>query len=305
VSYTLRWPLQFVLDSRRRPVGWAVVHAPVVSPARQEQLADLRRGGFRLLGMCSDGAFPRLDHPSFLDYGSLCEAWCHCFREPDRYLPAGLARTLLSASDFTDPQRVDPDSVASAGDVASFDFVCVAAGPTWKREAKNWELARRCIPRLFQDLGLRALVVDAPERDLASLPQAVGYPFLPWPEFLARLARARFLFVPGGVDASPRVIAEALCLDVPVVVQRDILGGWKYVNAFTGAFFGDEADVCAVVRGCLARPPKPRRWFRANYGPYLAGQRLLRLLKSMDISLTERSHLTLGDDVKLLPPVAP
>ena len=29
-----------MLDSRRASVGWAVVHAPVVSPTRQEQLAE-------------------------------------------------------------------------------------------------------------------------------------------------------------------------------------------------------------------------------------------------------------------------
>jgi hypothetical protein len=294
-----------VVDPRRRLVGWAVVHAPVVSPTRQEQLADLRRAGFRFVGMSSDGPFPRRDGPSFLDYDSLCEAWCHCFREPDRYLPMGRPRALISASDFTDPRRLDPGSIAPATGLPAFDFVCVGARSAWKREAKNWELARRCIPRLRRDLGLRALVVDGPEEDLAALPEVVAEPFLPWPDFLARLARARFLLVPGGMDASPRVIAEALCLDVPVVVQRDILGGWKYVNAFTGAFFSDDADVSAVVGSCLARPPKPRRWFRANYGPYLAGQRLLRLLRSVDRSLTERSHLGLADGIDQLLPAAP
>lgn len=120
-------------------------------------------------------------------------------------------------------------------------------------------------------------------------------PRLQWLEFLARLAHARFLFVPNVLDASPRVLTEALCLDIPVVVNRRILGGWKYVNVFTGVFFDGEDDVVAAVRRCLAAPISPRRWFQAHHGPYHAGRRLLALLRSLDPTITERSHLGLAE----------
>ncbi len=42
---------------------------------------------------------------------------------------------------------------------------------------------------------------------------------------------------------SPRVITEALLTDLPILVNENILGGWKYVNEKTGVFFRDEHDI--------------------------------------------------------------
>lgn len=290
----LRWPLSYVTDSRQHGTGWAVIHAPVVSPSRYEQFAVLRRAGFRFIGMTSDGTFPRDTGAESLDYGAICEAWCHCFREPDRYLPRDAPRALISHSDFTDSRRVAAEAEAAQyGDERPADFVFVGATEPWKQQAKNWPLAQRAIPRLCDALGLRALVVGAPP-DLSSS-SVTCTPSLPWRELLRRIARARFLFVPSIDDASPRVLTEALALDVPVVVYRGILGGWKYVNAFTGAFFDGEHDVVDVVRTCMERTLKPRRWFEANFGPYHAGKRLLDLIRVLDPSIEERSFLGLSD----------
>jgi hypothetical protein len=118
---------------------------------------------------------------------------------------------------------------------------------------------------------------------------------LAWEQLLARLSRARFLFVPNVFDASPRLLTEALCLNVPLIVNYNILGGWKYVNRFTGAFFESERDVLPAVSACMERALSPRNWFQANYGPYLAGQRLLRLLKEVDPQINESSHVCLDE----------
>src|SRR5262245_43444280 len=296
-GYAAKWPFVFVVDSRSASIGWAVVNARIVTRERQAQLAELRRAGFRFVGMSSDTTFPRVDRIDPLDYCALCEAWCHCFRDPARYLPPGLPRALLSASDFTDYHRVAPDVVLSVDPPGPpFDFVCVSATQAWKQKAQNWELARRCIPRIARELGLRGLVIGSPA-DGSEWPGVRFMSHLPWLEFLAHLARARFLFVPNEWDASPRVSTEAPCLDVPVVVNRRILGGWKYLNVFTGTFFAGEDDVVPAVRACLQAPTSPRRWFQANHGPYLAGCRLLALLRSVDPTITERSHLGLAEQI--------
>jgi hypothetical protein len=72
---------------------------------------------------------------------------------------------------------------------------------------------------------------------------------LPWHELMARLTQARVAFFPNVLDASPVFLTEALCLDVPIVVNRRILGGWKYVRPGTGRFFTDENDVTGAVAG--------------------------------------------------------
>lgn len=310
-----RWPLELVLDARGAPTGWALVHAPVISPDRQEMLAALLRRGTRFVGMCSDTDFPRPRQDraiaELIDYGHLCEAWCHCFRDPELYLPPGRPRILLSASDFTDYARVAQTAPATSAtrdtacearhdsgfsarrDIrrrAGFDFVYVGASTPWKSAAKGWDLAVRCLPVLCGRLGLRGLLVGPPPLSLGGV---TIVPTLPWAELLGHLANARFLFAPNTSDASPRVLAEALSLDVPLLVSRSILGGWKYVTPRTGGFFDDEHDIeqaaTAVLRGRWA----PSAWFRTHHGPYLAGRALLNLLRSLDDGLSERSHLLL------------
>jgi glycosyltransferase involved in cell wall biosynthesis len=284
-------PFLPLADSRGGDAGWALLGAPICTRAHHRELAALTCAGVRLAGMSSYLTFPR-DIPDERDYGLVCEAWCHPFREPERFLPAGMPAALLSLSDFTDPRLVRPLQRWPAR--ARWDVVYVGASESWKREAKGWWLAARCLPRICDELGLRALVVGAPGDGFEPSPRVRFTPWLPWPEFLATLAAARVLFVPNGLDPSPRVIAEALCLDVPVVVNRAILGGWKYVNAFTGEHFDGEHDATAAVERCLARGLRPRRWFAANHGPYHAGRRLLGLLRSVDPALRERSHLVIA-----------
>ena len=53
------------------------------------------------------------------------------------------------------------------------------------------------------------------------------------------LQKARFIFVPNVSDASPRVLTEALCYDLRLLVNYNLLGGWKYVNEQTGVLFND------------------------------------------------------------------
>ncbi|HKQ79956.1 MAG TPA: hypothetical protein VJ810_40055 [Blastocatellia bacterium] len=295
----VEWPFQLVLDAGGRPIDWSLINGPIVTEAQQARFAELRRAGYRFAGMSSYMTFPRLDpaesHADHLDFEAVCEVWCHCFRDPDRYLSTAIPRELISVSDFTDYQRIAPERLARIDAGEGFDFIYAGAVESWKKETKNWRLAGKLIPRLCREMGLRALVIGSADDEFPPSSMVTFSHPLPWPEMLARLALARFLFAPNALDASPRLLAEALCLNVRLVVNRDILGGWKYVNRFTGVFFDGEGDVVAAARACLDRSLSPRDWFRANYGPYLAGKRLLRLLKSVDSGITERSHLLLDE----------
>lgn len=298
-----KWPFQWIVDRKGASCGWALVHSRIVSRDRQAQLAELRHAGVRFLGMSSDGTFPLPAPDDPLDYGMLCEGWCHCFRDPDAMLPPGSPRTLISGSDFTDPHHLSPERILGdpAESTSGFDFVYVAATEPWKQEAKNWPLACECIPVLCRELGLRALVVHSPRHGLVESSAIHHVDHLPWSQWLRHLARARFLFVPNELDASPRVISEALCLDVPVVVNRRILGGWKYVNTYTGCFFDDADNVVAAAAECLAKRLRPRNWYRAHHGPYLAGRRLLAFLRSIDPELQVRDALGLSHHLAAFP----
>jgi hypothetical protein len=289
----LQWPFLWVVDSRQQQTGWVLVNGPIVTHAQQEQFAELRRRNHRFVGMSSYLTFPLTEDADTLEYETVCEAWCHCFREPDRYLKTDIPRALISFSDFTDFHRISPQNVFTNLPAERFDFVYVGATEGWKKAAKNWRLAGRCISRMCSELGLRALVIGTPNEDFAETRGVTFVSQLPWHDFLAHLVQSRFLFVPNVMDPSPKLLGEALSLNVPLVMHKEILGGWKYINAFTGVFFEGEEDVTAAVRACLSKAANPRDWFRVNYGPYLSGERLLRLLRSVDPSISEQSHLCL------------
>jgi hypothetical protein len=293
-----RWPYSFVVDARGAEIGWAIVHSEIVSPAGQEFLARLRRRAIRLLGMCSDGTFPKLNPEDPIDYGALCEGWCHCFREPDQFLPRDAPRTLISGSDFVDVIEVVRRANSGQGPVPdSYDYVYVGAEEPWKRDAKGWSLARECVVSLHETLGFRGLLIGAPRDASLGEHQVLTLPLMPRAKFLYHLARARFLLVPSGLDASPRILSEALSLDVPIVVFRGILGGWKYVNRFTGEFFESAEDVSVAVQNCLSTSRQPRRWYAAHHGSYRAGRSLLAFIRTLDPAVSERSHLRLTQGI--------
>ena len=285
------WPFLEVRQLDEGPTGWCVLNGPLVTEDQREEFSRLRWSGFRFAGMSSYLTFPALGNEDPLDYESACEAWCHCFRAPEAFLRTGMPRALISLSDFADPCQIAPPLGVRRGHYILY----VGADSAWKKQAKNWSLAAGCLPMLSKELGLDALVIGASD---AEFPESSGVSFLeqmPWQEFLALLAQASFLFVPNSSDPSPRILAEALCLDVPLLVHVDILGGWKYVNAYTGAFFSGRKDVVGAARKCLQAQVYPRNWFSANYGPVHSGRRLLHLLKRIDPSIKERAYVWLHE----------
>ena len=51
------------------------------------------------------------------------------------------------------------------------------------------------------------------------------------------MSRCHFGFFPNTEDCSPLLLSESLVRNRPVLVNENILGGWKYINDNTGALF--------------------------------------------------------------------
>jgi hypothetical protein len=291
MTATLSWPFEAILDGAGRAADWVALHGPVTTSAQQDLFAELRHQGARFVGVTSYLDFPRGAGP--LDYEAVCEVWCHCFRDPEAYLSQGAPRALISASDFSDSRHMRR-CVEDGTPAVAFDYLYVGSADPWKKAVKNWPLAARCIPEINRTFGLKALVIGAPDETFALSADVAFLSSLPWPALLRAMASARFLFVPNVRDPSPRIVAEALCLDVPVLMNEAILGGWKYVNRFTGRFFESERDVLEATARVLARGLRPCGWFRANFGPELSARRLTALVRSVDPSLAPDSGLHLS-----------
>jgi hypothetical protein len=87
--------------------------------------------------------------------------------------------------------------------------------------------------------------------------------------------------LPNISDASPRVLTEGLCCNARILVNYNIVGGWKYVNDLTGEFFTSETDFIEKLQKILNNYDKykPREWYMNNYGLEKSGKRLLEFLK--------------------------
>jgi len=292
----LPWAINRIIDNAGLDTAFGALRGPIALNADWRVISEFVID-HRLIGMCSRGVFPgrepSLDALHGLDstaaigrpypYVEKCEGFAHCFRNPERYLPTGLPATLLSESDFKDPEWVW--KVGCHGTVApkTWDIIFVCGRGMYHEVTKNASLGMSTIGRVCSELGFRALVVGCsaanyidPGRGSVDVVDE-----LPWHELMECLARSKSALFPNHMDPSPRLLAEALCLDVPVLVNRDILGGWKYVNSDTGSFFDTEADAVEWSRLMHVNSYHPRAWFSANYGPTRAGQRLAEFLASL------------------------
>jgi glycosyltransferase involved in cell wall biosynthesis len=253
------------------------------------------RKDHRMMGLTSMGPYP-LYHEA---YGAVppaalptdgwnrpfvqsCEAWAHCFRRPELYLPPDRRWELLSGSDFCDFDRVWSIGAGDGMPAKRWDLVYSCLGNRFNEVQKNWDFAKACLRKLCVEGRLRVLLigrVDSP--DIPSLPGVEAYEFLPWSQFIQAVARARVAFFPNALDASPRVMTEAMALGLPALVNKRILGGWKYINDDTGMFFTDEDDVLDAALTLLSGSYRPREWFTAHHGLRRTQVRLAELMREV------------------------
>ncbi len=212
-------------------------------------------------------------------YFNLCEGWLHCFKNPCKYLPTDKPNVLISESDFINFNIIKPDSNINI----EYDFIysCPKVSKDsgcndWVSYNKNWELALKCLPILCEKYKLKGLLIgregcDIPE---GSKPYITTTGWVEYNEMLTLYKKCKFLFVPNIRDASPRVITEAMALDLPCLMNKNILGGWKYINENTGELFNDENDIEDSIKKIMNKTYNPRQYIIDNYGPINSGKRL-------------------------------
>jgi hypothetical protein len=193
---------------------------------------------------------------------------------------------LLTESDLKDADAYKPDpAIAKEYD---FMYVCLQDNdkcePGWQSFNRNWDLAKECLEIMCGEFGLSGVLVGRTNCEFTKKCNGIVkvIPFLEFDAFQQEMQKCRFLFVPNVADASPRVITEAICYNMPVLVNRNILGGWHYVKpGVTGEFFTSKRDVVPALRKLTTNlnAYAPRRHFMRHHGKHRDGRRLAAFLK--------------------------
>lgn len=293
----VEFPFKNIIDQDGKNTNVVAIVAPFREKAHKRELRNLAKQGFRIIGITSYLQFPgpvKNPHdPAMKEdmdwYIDKCRAWLYCGRDPlQTFGWSHIPRISMAQSDFTNPETVKPKGLAKRWD---FIYICLndnaeTCPEGWNSINRNWELAQKCFPIMCLEYGLRGLIVG---REGCKIDDEVKdylevKPFIPYYEFVDHLEMARFTFLPNVMDASPRILAETLCKDNTVLVNRGIYGGWKYVTPHTGEFFTSPDD----IRPALDRLTKhrdqyhPRAYFQAHYGPKHRGPMLAHFLRQVD-----------------------
>ena len=302
----VKFPFKNIKDQNNRNLNMMVITAPFRSDEDKQNFNKYtQQYNIPMLGVASYLNFPgEITHPyddpyykthfNNHDYINSCIGWCHGFRDPKSH---GLDKTKIPVMELSESDLVIHTFKPNPKKEYDFIYVCLQDNkqckPGWQAENRNWELAKKCFPIMCEKFNLKGLLVGRLNCDytpkcknsLTIVGNKDNEGKLPYKEFMEKLAKSRFLFLPNIRDASPRVLTEALVVDVPVLVNKNIYGGWKYINEETGEFFTDENDFEQSLSKMLAKIKEqkynPRKWFTSRYSIEKTGKKLYDFIKKI------------------------
>ena len=273
---------------------------------------NYKKKGMHFLGLSSYSEFPghisnphdALNDPKHkaytYNYFELTRGWLTVFREEinKKIFPKNFPRINCAESDFAKYKTHLPDpSVEKEYD---FIYVCLKDGDKkegdkdcpqgWQFFIRQWSKAKLCLDIMCKKYKLKGLLIGRIGCEIPSnchqLMELTD--FQEYSTFIKNYNKCRFIFIPNYAEASCRVCTEAMCFNLPVLMNKNILGGWNYINNETGSFF-DDGDIQNSFEPVLDKFIKklnnneytPREWFIKNYGEYNSGAKLLDFVKSI------------------------
>jgi hypothetical protein len=294
---SVEFPFKNLFDDKNEKINIILISAPFREIKHEQLYEKYKSEGWDFCGISSYLDFPgkihnphedRFHEERNHDYTKMVSAWLHIFRTPPpNLLKSGLPMLLMAEADLKDPYVVpyDPNEVKEY----DFIYVCLNDGdgtkcePGWNWYIRNWDLAKKCLEVMCKKYKLRGVIVGRENCEFTEYCSGIVkvFPFLEYGEFQTLMRKCKFLFAPNISDASPRVITEAICYNMPVLVNYNILGGWNNViPGVTGEFFTDEKNVSTALDKLTTNYGKytAREWFMANRGKTISGAILATFL---------------------------
>ena len=202
------------------------------------------------------------------NYTNEIQLWLACMQNLELYNFSNKnIISNISESDFYD---IDI-SFNNSNKKYDFIYICNKDSDNCPREGwnainRNYDLALKCFPIMINEYNMKGLCVGRIGCDLSSFKDNITVTdFLPYPELQQKMRESKFLFLPNIYDASPRVIAECITKDLPVLMNKSIICGFKYITKETGEFFIDEHNIRNGLDNIL-KNKSPKKWWKENYG---------------------------------------
>jgi hypothetical protein len=304
------FPFRNIYNSKDELTNLICITAYFREDSHKEKYLKLKEKGYHFFGSTSYLEFPgKITNPHEDkyytthedDYLKMCKGWVHCLRKPYDIFPKETPLALISESDF-----VNLDFLKSARkNEKKYDFVYVCLRSQkecivgWQEYIHRWDFAKKAIELMVNKYKLKGLLIgrhncpNLPKVEDESLLETTE--FLSYYKFIDKIKESKFLFECAESTASPRVVTEAMSLDLPVLLYHNIVGGWKYINSQTGEFFDDLDDFEQKLNILRERYDdyKPREYINKYFGIKNSGKKLLDFIKKVypELKLKEKKYI--------------
>ena len=222
----------------------------------------------------------------------ISSVWLHPWQHPDKYLSSSIKQYCFSESDFVDPVMFSKINTESK----SWDYCYFTVGGDDGIEHKGYNVFKRLLPSLSTYKGhviIYGKLPKFPKKEIKRLRNVgikVSTKCFNASQVENIILKSRFGLFPNIKDCSPRMIPECLIRNVPVLVNNDIWGGWKYINDNTGKLFGIKTfEKC--IKQVLSNNFSPRSDFMAQYGMLNSSKKLSQILGEHFTEVTNYSHI--------------
>lgn len=269
---TRKFPFRYFKDENNNVLPIVAVTAFFRSTEEKELYYKYVNANINIIGITAYKTFPKnirdVSEDKFhltdkFNYTEEIKLWLVCMKDIELYnFNCNNIITDISESDFYDIE----DPLIIVEKKYDFIYICNKDSDTcpmngWNAINRNYDLALKCFPIMINEYKMKGLCVGRIGCDLVQFGDNITVTdFLPYHELQQKMRESKFLFLPNIYDASPRVIAECIIKDLPVLMNKSIICGFKYINNETGEFFIDENDIRNGLDNILINKSPRERW---------------------------------------------
>ena len=276
------------------------------------QYNESKAKGCHFLGLSSYSEFPGpISNPhdvlhdstikAWTDYNyfELTRGWLSCFQEENnaKWIKSGFPIVNIAESDFANYEQHKPDPTVKKE--YDFIYICLKDGDKkpedkdcplgWQSTIRDWTTVKKLLDTMCKQYKLKGLLIGRVGCEIP--PQCHQLmeltDFMEYHTFIKQFIRCKFILTASFQDASPRTTTEAMCFNLPVLMNKNILGGWQYMSDKSGEFFDpDNLDefpktLEKFLKKLNNNEYTPREWFIEHYGKYNTGKRLLKFVQEV------------------------